>query len=94
MDAGRLCDQRPASDRSRRNADGVSPRSRVYARLGQHVGRYLDAVGAEALADRRRCDLLQPRSRFYQPIWVRGLIVVDYLTLIRPEQNHDICVDA
>ena len=38
--------------------------------------------------------LLRPRSRFYQPGWVRGLIVGDYLALMRPEQYRDICRDA
>jgi hypothetical protein len=38
--------------------------------------------------------LLRPRARFYQPRWIRGLIVGDYLALMRPEQYYDICVDA
>lgn len=38
--------------------------------------------------------LLRPRARFYQPGWIRGLIVGDYLAVMRPEQYYDICVDA
>jgi hypothetical protein len=38
--------------------------------------------------------LLRPRARFYQPGWIRGLIVGDYLALMRPEQYYDICADA
>jgi hypothetical protein len=38
--------------------------------------------------------LLRPRARFYQPKWVRGLIVGDYLALMRPERYRDICLDA
>lgn len=38
--------------------------------------------------------LLRPRARFYQPAHVRGLIVGDYLALMRPEQYHRICVNA
>lgn len=39
-------------------------------------------------------DLLRPRGRFYQPAWVRGLIVGDYLVLISPELYHHICAEA
>lgn len=38
--------------------------------------------------------LLRPRGRFYQPCWIRGLIVGDYLALMRPQQYYDICADA
>ena len=39
-------------------------------------------------------DVLRPRGRFYQPAWIRGLIVGDYLVLIQPELYSDICVEA
>ena len=38
--------------------------------------------------------LLRPRVRFYQPRWIGGLIVGDYLVLIRPERYREICADA
>ena len=38
--------------------------------------------------------LLRPRGRFYQPDWVCGLIVGDYLTIMDPEQYYRICSDS
>ena len=47
-----------------------------------------------ALQDAVGPDLLQPRARFYQPNWVRAVIVGDYLTIMQPEDYYYICADA
>jgi len=39
-------------------------------------------------------ELLRPRQRFYQPSWVRGLIVGDYLAIMNPQQYRCICENA
>jgi hypothetical protein len=39
-------------------------------------------------------ELLRPRRRFYQPSWIQGLIVGDYLAIIKPEQYLTICRNA
>ena len=38
--------------------------------------------------------LLRPRTRFFQPSQVKGLIVGDYLCIMDPEQYYDICVES
>jgi len=48
----------------------------------------------KALQEAVGADLLTPRRRFHQPAWVRGLIVDDYLSVIRPDDYYDICADA
>jgi hypothetical protein len=39
-------------------------------------------------------DVLTPRARFYQPSWVQGLVVDDYISVIGPQDYYDVCVDA
>jgi hypothetical protein len=38
--------------------------------------------------------VLRPRARFYQPEWVRGLIVGDYLVVIKPERYYEVCAES
>ena len=38
--------------------------------------------------------VLRPRGRFYQPAWVQGLLVDDYISVIAPEQYLAITAEA
>jgi len=51
----------------------------------QMIQAMQEAVGAS---------VLRPRYRFYQPEWVRGLFVDDYVSVVRPEDYLAVCADA
>lgn len=64
---------------------------RVLADVWSDVASRLILALQEIVGDP---SILRPRQMFYQPAWVQGLIVGDYLAIMRPERYHVICKDA
>ncbi len=64
---------------------------RVLANTWEDVASQLILTLQQVAGD---AALLRPRARFYQPTWIRALIVGDYLAVMRPEQYFEVCADA
>ena len=64
--------------------------SMLAMRIAEHISD-ITLLLIRAVGDR---SLLRPRSRFYQPPGVLGLIVDDYISVVGPERYFEICEPA
>ncbi len=85
--AARLMDQAEMLMAYHTHPDAMRFLANLWSDIAAHLILTLEKVAGGP-------SVLRPRARFYQPEWVRGLIVGDYLTVIRPERYYEVCAES
>ena len=85
--AARLMDQSEMLMACHTQPDSMRVLANVWSDVATRLVQAIQQVAGDP-------ESVRPRARFYQPGQVRGLIVGDYLTVMRPETYYEICADS